>query len=414
MSFRSRIYALMAGIVALVLVLVLAGWWMSGRALSATDTAYTEGLKLARAIDKARSAQVNFQRQVQEWKNVLIRGGDAALRDTHWKGFEQREQLMDKELDALQAALGGMTGMTGMDGIASAAAKTRAEHGVLGQRYRDALQKYPALDAAAQQAIDVSVRGMDRPTSAGIDALVQNLQGKVKQRFADESAAAHSHMRNNLLLVGSIAAGLMALLLGAALAMARSVFNSLGAEPEHAVRATARIAGGDLTERLNAKTPKSLIGALEMMQSRLRNISLAIREVAFDIESRTTAMPQGPARELLAQTWVGGVCLVHEGRRAGRELAQLHFLRAREKLLADRELDGGEPGWSTSRGGRFRRSSHARQLPAAAAIESTPLPFAGTHHRRAKNVAMVNALAGRAICSPVKSRSSPGNTAARR
>ena len=236
---------------------------------------------------------------------MLIRGADAALRDTHWKGFEQREQLMDKELGALQAALGGMTGMTGMEGIASAA-KTRAEHGVLGQRYRDALQKYPTIDAAAQQAIDVSVRGMDRPTSAGIDTLVQNLQGLVKQRFADESAAAHSHMRNNLLLVGGIAAGLMALLLGAALAMARSVFNSLGAEPEHAVRATARIAGGDLTERLNAKTPKSLIGALEMMQSRLRNISLAIREVAFDIESRTTAMPQGPAREPLAQTWVGG------------------------------------------------------------------------------------------------------------
>ena len=66
------------------------------------------------------------------------------------------------------------------------------------------------------------------------------------------------------------------------------------------------MAGSDGTDRPGAKTPKSLIGALEMMQSRLRNISLAIREVAFDIESRTTAMPQGPAREMLAQTWVGG------------------------------------------------------------------------------------------------------------
>ena len=83
----------MAGIVALVLVLVLvlAGWWMSGRALSATDTAYTEGLKLARAIDNARSAQVNFQRQVQEWKNVLVRGHDADQRARHWRSFEATE-----------------------------------------------------------------------------------------------------------------------------------------------------------------------------------------------------------------------------------------------------------------------------------------------------------------------------------
>ena len=296
MSFRNRIYALMAGIVALVLVLVLAGWWMSGRALSATDTAYTEGLKLARTIDNARSAQVNFQRQVQEWKNVLIRGGDAGLRDRHWKGFEEREALMDKELDALQATLGAMGGM---EDIAAAASKTRQEHGVLGQRYRAALQKYPNMDATAQQAIDVDVRGMDRPTSAGIDTLVQNLQAQVQQRFADESAKAHDAMRANLLLAGGIALALMALLLGVALAIARSVLASLGAEPEAAVNATARIATGDLTQRLNAKAPGSLIGALEMMQSRLRNISLAIREVAFDIESRATTLPAGPARETL-------------------------------------------------------------------------------------------------------------------
>ncbi|QTD45703.1 hypothetical protein [Ottowia testudinis] len=296
MGFRSRIYALMAGIVALVLVLILAGWWMSGQALSGTDTAYADGLKLAQAIDNARSAQVNFQRQVQEWKNVLIRGGDAGLRERHWKGFEEREALMDKELDALQAGLGAMGGM---EEIAAAGAQTREEHRKLGQRYRAALQKYPSIDAAAQQAIDVEVRGMDRPTSAGIDKLVEQLQTKVGQRFAADAQTAHDRMRSNLMLAGGVALALMVLLLGVALAIARGVLASLGADPETAVAATARIATGDLTERLNAKSPGSLIGALEMMQSRLRNISLAIREVAFDIESRTITMPQGPARELL-------------------------------------------------------------------------------------------------------------------
>ena len=203
---------------------------------------------------------------------------------------------MDNELKSLQADLDTMGGM---QHIAAAAGKTLQDHGVLGQRYRAALQTYPAIDKAAQQAIDVEVRGMDRPTSACIDKLVQDLQAQVAQRFEASARAAHDNMRTSLLLGGGVAMALTALLLGVALAIARSVFASPGAEPEDAVHSTARIAGGDLTQRLNANTPSSLIGALEMIQTRLRNIRLAIREVGFDIESRATTMPHGPARELL-------------------------------------------------------------------------------------------------------------------
>ncbi len=296
MTFRQKIYALMAGIVALVVVLILTGVIMSGKMLAGTDLAYNQGVKLAKAVDMSRSAQVNFQRQVQEWKNVLIRGGKDDLRDKHWKGFEEREALMDKELNELKADL---TALGGMDKIIALASKTQEEHKALGVRYRTALQKYSVIDSAAQQAIDVEVRGMDRPTSAGIDSMVAEMQTIVEQRFKQDSQAEHKRMVTLLTISGVIAVALMLLLLALSLAIARSVYESLGAEPEAAVKATARISTGDLTERFTVKKPQSLIGALDMMQRRLRNISLAIREVAFDIENRTSSVPPGTIRDTL-------------------------------------------------------------------------------------------------------------------
>ncbi len=295
MRFRVRLMALMAGMIALVLMLLGMGWWASNRLLDATDLAYQQGLKLTQTVDLARAAQVAFQRQVQEWKNVLIRGGNPELRERHWKGFETQEAAMDKALQTLGSSLTGM----GLNAPAKTVEQTIAEHGVLGQRYRAALQKQVTLNPAAQQAIDTEVRGMDRPTSAGIDTLVDDLQKLVAKRFDEESRAVRSNVSSQFYTTALVALILTAVLVIAAIAMARSVLNALGADPEDAMIATSRIARGDLTERLNAKTPASLIGALEMMQSRLRNISLAIREVVKDIESRATTLPAGSGREAL-------------------------------------------------------------------------------------------------------------------
>ncbi|MBL8254467.1 MAG: methyl-accepting chemotaxis protein [Candidatus Competibacter sp.] len=295
MRFRTRLIALMAGMIALVSMLLGMGWWASNRLLDATDSAYQQGLKLTQTVDLARTAQVAFQRQVQEWKNVLIRGGNSELRERHWKGFETQEAAMDKALQALRSRLSGL----GLNAPTSMVEQTLAEHGVLGQRYRAALQKQVTLNPTAQQAIDTEVRGMDRPTSAGIDTLVDDLQKLVAKRFDEESSQVRKSVSSQFFTAALVALILTAILVIAAIAMARSVLNALGADPEDAMVATSRIARGDLTERLNAKTPASLIGALEMMQSRLRNISLAIREVVKDIESRATLLPEGAGREAM-------------------------------------------------------------------------------------------------------------------
>ena len=263
--------------------------------LAATDNAYNQGLELTRTVDLAREAQIAFQRQVQEWKNVLIRGGDPELRTRYWNGFETQEAAMDQQLNSLSTQLGQMN----MTEVQRTVQTTIAEHKTLGQRYRAALNQHPRLDAAAQQAIDLEVRGMDRPTSAGIDGLVADLQKRVAQRFSVEASQVRTRVSNQFLIGGLLTALLTGILVALAAYLARSVLNALGTDPEEAVEATRRMARGDFTERLNAKTPNSLIGALEMMQSRLRNISLAIRGVGDDITSRATMLTETVGRDAL-------------------------------------------------------------------------------------------------------------------
>ncbi|MGB4945931.1 MAG: hypothetical protein WBQ05_01830 [Candidatus Competibacter denitrificans] len=295
MRFRTRLMALVAGMIALIIVLLFGGWWASGRLLDATDFAYQQGLKLTQIVDMAREAQIAFQRQVQEWKNVLIRGSDPELRNKHWQGFEAQEAKMDKMLQSLSSNLSTLS----MEEPTKEVKKTIAEHKLLGERYRKALDKQAVLDAKAQAAIDLEVRGMDRPTSAGIDSLVADLQKRVAQRFGDEAATVRSNTSNQVFTAALVTLLLTGLLVAVAVALSHSVLTALGADPEDAVTATSRMARGDLTERLNAKTPSSLIGALEMMQSRLRNISLAIRTVADDITTRANGLSQTGERDAL-------------------------------------------------------------------------------------------------------------------
>ena len=56
------------------------------------------------AIDSARGAQVSFKTQVQEWKNILLRGKDPEAFKKYLKGFESENQAVKDRLVQLKAA----------------------------------------------------------------------------------------------------------------------------------------------------------------------------------------------------------------------------------------------------------------------------------------------------------------------
>ncbi|WP_168224916.1 methyl-accepting chemotaxis protein [Azoarcus sp. DD4] len=150
-------------------------------------------------------AQAAFKTQVQEWKNVLIRGNDAATYERHLKGFEHEEALVQQELAKVQPY--AREALPGID-----IGALLAEHRQMGQRYREALKRFDANDPETGKAVDKAVRGMDRTFAGGLDKLVEAIQAHEAATLNDTLAAAghtHATVRTSLLVVLVVLIGAM-------------------------------------------------------------------------------------------------------------------------------------------------------------------------------------------------------------
>jgi len=140
------------------------------KAHSITQTTKDHGRFLAESINLARSAQLDFKKQVQEWKDTLLRGNDPELFKKYSDQFAQREATVDADLQSLQKLFAG----AGVD--TKIVDKSLQEHQQLGVQYRAALKTYEPTNAASCFAVDKMVKGIDRQATDDIDAIVQQVQ----------------------------------------------------------------------------------------------------------------------------------------------------------------------------------------------------------------------------------------------
>jgi len=110
----------------------------------------------ARVMSLALRAQVEFKTQVQEWKNILLRGYDDALYEKHLASFNKQEQRTRELIDELLLELMGHIELYEKILAFSAA------HEEMGQRYRTALPVYKLAEHKPHITTDKYVRGMDR------------------------------------------------------------------------------------------------------------------------------------------------------------------------------------------------------------------------------------------------------------
>ena len=146
------------------------------------------------------AAQSRFKTQVQEWKNILIRGNKQEDFDKYLKQFGEEEgkvqALLNKAVADLRAS-----GDTELAGEAEALAK---EHTALGAKYREALNGFDIADREAGRKVDQAVKGMDRPVAKGMDVLVEKMEKGELDHLDHQKIDAQAHyafIRNTLLAI---------------------------------------------------------------------------------------------------------------------------------------------------------------------------------------------------------------------
>jgi len=147
-----------------------------------------EARTMAGTIDAARLSQVHFKKQVQEWKNILLRWHEKDLFDKHMRAFIEEERKTNEYLKLL-SRISFSHGLTvpQIAGVIDA-------HENLGKQYREALAAYRPLNYQNAARIDKSVRGIDRKLTDDIDAIVDITKNLTDQKLKETEFITQTQM----------------------------------------------------------------------------------------------------------------------------------------------------------------------------------------------------------------------------
>ncbi|WP_277589444.1 methyl-accepting chemotaxis protein [Pseudomonas chlororaphis] len=252
-SLRAQVLALLSGSLLAVLLIALACFHFLSNGVQSYRELIEGSLRTSQLIDEAN---LQFKVQVQEWKNVLLRGKQSADLSKYWQQFEDRQR-------DVQGILGQLAAEPGIDAaLKGRIERLREEHRVLGTAYQKGRDAFVAA-GADPAAGDAAVKGVDRATSEQMSELVSELRKQGSERSRDISAAAQRTVWIGLLVM--LASGLLIGLLSLWL-----VNRSLVEPIRQLIDYVAQLSRGRIAERV-ASSRQDELGKLAVAANTLRD-----------------------------------------------------------------------------------------------------------------------------------------------
>jgi methyl-accepting chemotaxis protein-1 (serine sensor receptor) len=242
MTIGARLFTLSGVLTLLTAAVAGLGLWGLQAAAKREAQSHAQARDTIQMIDAARNAQLHFKIQVQEWKNVLLRGFKQEDFEKYLAAFGKEAKLVEEHLREARSLMQKQ----GIDSSKVDEAITTLQG--LDAKYREALKLYDRARTDSHRVVDVAVRGIDRAPTQLIDEIVEAIQKHAaasREQLEALSASENARVRV-LTLVGLVVCFLVAV------AFSVIAIRSVTAPVAEAVVVAERIADGDVSTRIEA------------------------------------------------------------------------------------------------------------------------------------------------------------------
>ena len=332
-SLRAQLLALIGGSLLMTLVIALASFSFLSEDISAFEKLLKGPIETSRLINEAN---LEFKVQVQEWKNMLLRGKSPENLSKYWQSFEEQERKVQTLLDTLVKA----SQHDRM--LANQVQGLRDEHRRLGTAYRSGRDAFLAA-GSDPVAGDAAVTGIDRATSEQLSELVAQLRDAAQRSSEEISSGAERAIITGSLIM--LVAGALISLLSLWL-----VNRNLIAPIRHLIDHIAKLSQGNFGERVDASRTDELgrlAVAANVLRDFLADTFTRLQRSTSDLDSASgelnaiaTLMGQGN-REQFSRTDQVATAM-HEMSATAQEVARHAAEAARAADAADHSAQQGE------------------------------------------------------------------------
>jgi len=251
-SIRNKFLVVFVCVGALILAAVAVGHIGVAASVEEFDRVAEQEIAHERVVNGMVSG---FKKQVQEWKNVLLRGADSKQREKYWGKFEKEEGRIQSSADALIAVMPASASRAMVEDFQRA-------HREMGLAYRNGLKAFVESDYESAVG-DKAVKGIDRaPTQLLEEAAAAIAQSAQTATAASLDQASYASMV-------AVAVTFTALLLGVLVSiffLQRFVLTPMGA----VVSVLDRLAGGDFQVEIDMQREDEL-GSLAQSARHIRD-----------------------------------------------------------------------------------------------------------------------------------------------